>query len=490
VTHTARVGSGARGAAVTVLAPDLIFHQGRVESGLALAVRDGRIERIASAASLVEAGHTLERLPGRLLLPGFVNAHSHAFQRVIRGRTQWRPARGQADFWSWREAMYGAALGLAAAEIQAVARFCFLEMLLAGYTTVGEFHYLHRDEHGQRYADPLELSRRVIAAAEEVGIRIAHLHVCYARGGVDRELLPEQRRFATPDLDEYLRDVDALIAAYRSSPGVTIGVAPHSVRAVPPDWLRPLHDAASSWGVAFHMHAAEQPAEVEAARAAWGRRPVELLADLGVLQGGTCLVHATHLTDEEVRFVAEAGVVVCACPTTERDLGDGFLRGQELLAHGGTVAVGSDSQTIIDPLEEIRLIEYHERLRRLQRVVLGGNETADTVEPAPTLLRIASAGGAAALKLHAGELQAGMHADLVGIDLEHPSLAGWTEAALPALLALSAPSAVVADVWVGGHRRVTAGRHPLLAEAALGFSEVARRTPLLSALTGIPPRRQ
>jgi len=465
-----------------VLISDLLYDGGAFRRGLGLEIdaASGRIARVEDARELERAarerGDVVETLPGRALVPGFVNAHSHAFQRLIRGRTQWRPAaEPEADFWSWREAMYGAALSLSPDDVYHASRFCFLEMLRAGFTSVGEFHYLHRDPAGEAYADPNELALRVIAAAEDVGIRIVLLNTCYAAGGIGRPLEPAQRRFATPDLDAFLAETAALADRYRGNPLVTVGVAPHSVRAVPRAWLALLRRWAAERGAAFHIHVAEQPAEVEACRAAYGLRPVELLAEEGVVDEGFTAIHATHLAPDEVAVLGDAAATVCACPTTERDLGDGFLPGAELLAAGARVALGSDSHTVIDPFEEMRLVEYHERLRRLRRVVLAVPGEDGRLEVASLLLELAAENGARALRIDAGRLAPGALADIVAIDLEHPALAGWSDDSLAALLALCAPAAVVSDVWVGGVRRVEQRRHALDDDAAAAFRRVAAR---------------
>jgi formimidoylglutamate deiminase len=406
-------------------------------------------------------------------MPGFVNAHSHAFQRLIRGRTQWRPVGETSDFWSWREAMYTAALALSPEDVYGVARFCFVEMLRAGFTAVGEFHYLHRDPTGRAYSDALELAKRVIAAAEDAGIRICLLHVAYAAGGIDEPLRPEQRRFATPDLDEYLWSAADLASFTEPRPLVTTGVAPHSVRAVPRDWITAIHALAFGYGLPFHMHVSEQPAEVTACYAKYGARPVELLAREGVTDEQFTAVHATHLTHNEIAILAAPGPIICACPLTERDLGDGFLPAEELISAGARIAIGSDSQTAIAPLEEVRLLEYHERLRRLRRVVLA-ERVGERMEVAPALIDAATRTGARALRLHAGVLEVGAHADFVSIDLTHTALAGWSDDSLPALLALCAPPDVVSDVWVGGVQRVRDGTHALDAESGAAFHDIVR----------------
>jgi formimidoylglutamate deiminase len=224
--------------------------------------------------------------------------------------------------------------------------------------------------------------------------------------------------------------------------------------------------------VPYHMHVSEQPAEVAASVAAWGMRPVELLAACGVVDARLTAIHATHLVDDEVALLGGAAATVCACPTTERDLGDGMLQAQALLAAGAEIAIGSDSQTIIDPFEELRLVEYNERLRSLQRVVLG--HVADQAcHTAPALLRMGGAAGAAALRFAGGEIRGGAVADLVAVDLRHRALAGWSADSLAAAIALSAPAEVVSDVWVDGTRVVTDREHAGEAAAQLAFARVA-----------------
>jgi formimidoylglutamate deiminase len=459
---------------VTVLLPDLLLEDGRFVAGRAVLVDDasGRIRDVVDAAVELPAGARRVALPGRALLPGFVNAHSHSFQRLIRGRTHWRPAAENADFWTWREAMYEAALRLSPEQLHDVAHFCFIEMLRAGYTTVGEFHYLQMDPAGKPYADPNELARAVIAAARSAGIRIVLLNSCYVTGGIGEPLRPEQRRFATPELDGYLTATDALRTAAAEWPGVTVGVAPHSVRAVPADWLEPIAAWAEERDTPFHMHVSEQPAEVEACTAAYGVRPVELLAREGVLGPRLTAVHATHLTENEIVLLGGANATVCACPTTERDLGDGILHAGALTAAGARVAVGTDSQTIIEPLEEIRLVEYHERLRSQRRIIVT-DLRGDRRETAPALLRIGTEHGARALGVQAGALLAGLAADFVAVDLEHRSLAGTDAEGLAAMLALSGHPDVVTDAWVGGRRVVEDRVHPLEPEATAAFRTVA-----------------
>jgi formimidoylglutamate deiminase len=244
---------------------------------------------------------------------------------------------------------------------------------------------------------------------------------------------------------------------------------------VPREWLAPAHALSRRLDVPFHMHVSEQPGEVTAVLEAWGRRPVEVLAENGVIDDHLTAVHATHLTFREVELLGTPGPTICACPTTERDLGDGFLPGKELLEAGAHIAIGTDSQTMIDPLGEMRLLEYHERLRRLRRVVIASNEPADRIAVAPALLDMGTVCGARSLRVPAGRLEPGALADLVAVDLSHRALEGWSDDTLDAFLALCAPADVVSDVWVGGVQRVQGGHHRLDRESAAAFRAVARR---------------
>ena len=456
---------------MSTIAADLTYIDGKFERAVALELdaTGGRITRVHRGPAA--SGAT--RLTNCALLPGFVNVHSHAFQRLIRGRTQWRPAQSPpSDFWSWREAMYAALQRLEPDDVFVVSRFCFVEMLKAGFTSVGEFHYLQRDPNGAAYADPLELHNAVLAAAREAGIRIVLINTAYATGGVKQTLRPTQRRFNTPDVNEFLANCERLRNQVARQDNATMAVAPHSVRAVAVDWLKPIHEWATRADVPFHMHVSEQTGEVEACAAAYGLRPVELLHDAGVLDARLTAIHATHLAVQEIALLARARATVCACPTTERDLGDGFLQAASLHAAGVRVGIGTDSQTVIDPLEEIRLIEYHERLRKTERVLLARKD-AERVAVAPELLCYGTIDGARALRIDAGSLAAGKLADFVTVDLTHVQLAGWADDNLDALLALSASAAVIKDVWVGGRQVITNCAHRDEDRIMTDFSRVA-----------------
>ena len=435
--------------AAWALAPDLIVtHAGTHADRCLLVGKDGRSRGLVPRARAEALGLPIERLPHRALLPGFVNAHSHVFQRLLRGRIGYGSAGADHDsFWTWRDRMYAEAATLTPDSLYAVATDCYHEMLGAGYTAVGEFHYVHHAPDGAPYDDPLAMSRAVMAAASESGIRLALLPAAYQRAGFDGRSHPLQRRFYFPNADGYLRLVDDLRSALRD-PRQTVGVAPHSVRAVSEEWLAPIARYAREQGLVLHVHASEQVAEVEDARRQRGRTPIGILAGQGVLGRRTTLVHATHATEEDCRLIEESGTRVCVCPTTEGDLGDGIAPYASFVAHGIPLAIGSDSQARIDPLEELRWAEWSARMRYGRRRVL----TTGPKSPGALLLEAGTRGGAVSLGLDAGTLDPGQWADLVAVDLDHPSLRGAALDDLRDTLIFGAGREVVTDTWVGGRR--------------------------------------
>ncbi|MFN7146936.1 MAG: amidohydrolase family protein, partial [Myxococcota bacterium] len=293
------------------LLPDLLYCRGALRPGLAVGiVADGTIASIVAADTL-PVGAEPERLPGRALLPGFVNAHSHAFQRGLRGHVQF--AEGPDSFWTWRDRMYRLANALDPDGVEAVSALAFLEMARAGFTSVGEFHYLQHAPDGTRYADPDELALRVVRAAERVGIHIVLLRVAYARAGFGLAENPLQRRFYDRGPDDVLAAVERLRAR-----GVATGLAPHSVRACPADWLR----AFAGFDGPVHAHVDEQPAEIEASLREHGKRPLHAFHDAGLVGPRFSAVHLTHPDDDELALLLGQGARVCVCPTTELDLGD------------------------------------------------------------------------------------------------------------------------------------------------------------------------
>jgi formimidoylglutamate deiminase len=304
-----------------------------------------------------------------VVLPALATAHSHAFQRAMRGAAQ-RPAGsgGREDFWSWRGAMYRAASMLDPESIVAISRVAFRELRRAGVHTVGEFHYIQHQPDGTPYDDRTIMSDAVIHAAREEGLRISLLRVAYHRAGPGRDAEPGQRRFCDPNVDAVLRDVEVLRARYKDDPDVRIGVAPHSVRAVPPPWLRELAAYADTHHLPLHMHVAEQPREIDECLAETGKRPMELASEMGALSPRFVAVHATHLLPHEARLLGEAKGFACVCPTTEADLGDGLPDLLSLRASGARLCTGIDSHVITDVIADLRGLETLARLRTGTRV--------------------------------------------------------------------------------------------------------------------------
>jgi formimidoylglutamate deiminase len=431
---------------MTAWLADLVWTGGAFESGLAMVADErGAITRFSRGEEDLKAA---EKLPGRAILPGLVNVHSHTFQRVIRGRTEHRTQASRDTFWTWRESMYHAANRMSPEALYRAARMAFLEMVLSGITAVGEFHYVDQN---------LDVARAILRAAKEVGLRITLLRTAYVRAGWKKDPNPGQARFLTPDVDRFLADTDALIAE-----GARVGVAPHSVRAVPIDYIRVVAEYARARGLPLHMHVSEQPAEVEASIGEYGRRPVELLHDHGILGDRFTAVHAIHITEEEARMLG--GSTVCACPTSERNLGDGAVPADKLFAAGARICFGSDSNVQIDILEDARELEYHLRMNKLERVVL---ETE-------RLFRSATESGARSLGSPGGLLEVGRPADFFTIDLKDCSVAGADRESLLGHVVFSLERTAVRDICVAGELVVRDGRHRFKEEIVREFGEVQR----------------
>lgn len=451
------------------LLPDLSFVDGALQPGVGVALTpEGTIGAIGAPPD----GARVTKLPGRALLPGFVNAHSHSFQRAIRGRTEFRqPGQAQDDFWTWRSQMYAAAEALEPGDVEALAYACFVEMALSGITTVGEFHYLHHPRGGGTYADPDELAWRIVEAAKRAGLNLVLLRVSYARGGFRKPAEPRQARFVDAAPDTALRAIERL-----QRKGVRVGVAPHSVRACPRDWLVTLGGYANQRMLPLHLHVSEQPREVQECKEEHGRTPLSFLATLGLVSDRFTGVHGVHLTQEEWLIAGRCGATIAACPTTERNLGDGIVPARALLDAGAFLAIGTDSQAQIAPLEDVRQLEYHLRLQSLQRAVIvkeGGDAGASG--PAARLLEIATAGGARSLRESTGRLLKGLRADLVAIDLDDPSVAGGVGEAALAGIVFGAERTAITDVWAKGRRIVEARRHAGWDEARAGLQAVQQR---------------
>jgi formiminoglutamate deiminase len=413
-----------------------------VQAGVLITVDDGRITSIVAGAP---ATGTPKRLYG-LVIPGMANAHSHAFHRALRGRTQ----RDRGSFWTWRDLMYRVAERLDPDRYRALARAVYAEMALAGITSVGEFHYLHHDNGGRRYADPNAMGHALIEAAADAGPRLTLLDTCYLSSAPDGTPLQDgpQQRFGDGTGAGWADRVNALRDQTGSRPGVLVGAALHSVRGVPVEQMPAVVEWASAHGAPLHVHSSEQRAEIEQCQAVHGRTPTAVLRDAGVLGPRTTAVHATHLTPRDITDLSASATGVCFCPTTERDLGDGIGPAPALLDMPGLFSLGSDSHAIIDMFEEARAVELDERLARQERGIIG----------APTLLRAATADGQHALGwTDAGVLQVGARADLVAVDLNSVRIAGGGATAESIVFAASA--ADVTDVVIDGQVVVADRRH-------------------------------
>lgn len=398
--------------------------------------------------------------PQQWILPGLATAHSHAFQRALRGRTQ-RHGTAATSFWSWRDRMYALAARLDPDTLHAVSRFAYTELALSGVTLVGEFHYLHHQYDSTPYANRTELADAVIRAAQNVGIRICLIRTAYLRGGYRQPLVEAQRRFADPSVEEVLQDVETLRARYASDPLISIGVAAHSIRAVPINDIVTLADYAEQHELPFHIHICEQQREVEECQAEYGTTPVMLLRDHGVLSPRFVGIHATHLTAEEIQALGIHQSMVCLCRTTERDLGDGLPATSRLREAGTSICVGVDSHASSDAFEELRAVELDERSRLEQRhAVADGDE----------LLQMGARTGYAACGIDGQN-----PGDAIWLQKDDPSLAGLdTENAIDGILFAATPRAVE-RVEVANKPIVEAGQHHSYQEALADYQQALRR---------------
>ncbi len=454
----------------TFYSPELLYLDGNFVSGKGVLVEDGgQIERVATRQTAGQAN--IVDLPRKALLPGFINTHSHTFQRLIRGKSESRIVSGK-DFWSWRGTMYHAAAQLSPEEVYDVARMAFLEMLLAGITTVGEFHYLHTDPTGKAYIDPNLLSKQVIDAARSVGIRIVLLRTAYLRSGFNLPRDGGQTRFFESKT-EFLRNMQALLKdCSHGSADVRFGVAPHSIRAVPLEDLKDIAAWTQAERLPLHMHVAEQVAENAACVQEYGCTPVQLLSRNGILTSRFTAVHAIHIQPDEVAQLADAGATICSCPTTERNLGDGIFAADQAMTSGIRVAFGSDSQAQIDPLEDARELDYHLRLRDQERAIL---DQIDGRPLAERLFLCATRNGALALDVPTGEFREGQLADGFTIDLDDLSIAGHSPDDLLPILVFSMNRSAICDVLVNGRCVVRDRKHPLEGEIVARYQDLHSR---------------
>jgi formimidoylglutamate deiminase len=444
-------------------------------------VSDGMITAIETSAPQMQAAgaEEIQRLDG-IVVPGMPNAHSHAFQRAMAGNAEYRMS-AKDSFWTWRQTMYALANRIGPDDLQIVATQLFVEMLKSGYTSVAEFHYLHRAAGDARNSSVNPLWDAVGNAARAAGIGLTFLPTLYQSSDFGGQpLKPEQARFFL-DTDEFLRAVEQRVGDERRANDrangragnhmLRTGAAFHSLRAVPLDHLRlaavELRGIDASMPV--HIHVAEQMLEVRACVTATGRRPIELLLDQALLTPHWCVIHATHATPEELQGLAAADAAVCVSISTEANLGDGFFDAARFLNMNGRICVGSDSQSTVSPAEELRWLEYQQRLRKKRRGILAARSESHV---GTRLWRDAAQNGARALGQPVGRISVGCRADWLVLDADHPSMAGVSaDAALDRLLFAGADKAI-RDVMVGGQWVVKGGRHAADAQLRADFGRI------------------
>ena len=420
----------------------------RWKNAVRISITDDEVETIETN-STAAAGDILVDT----LLPALSNLHSHSFQRAMAGMTEYR-AKGRESFWTWRALMYEFVDRLTPEHVTAFAAQTFLEMQKAGYAAVGEFHYIHNQNGGVRYDNPAELSLRIMQAAQQTGIGLTHLPVLYARGGVDdRPLEGGQLRFSNT-VETFNEIVENSNAALSNLPNdARLGIAPHSLRACSHSDLNDVLQSHPKGPI--HIHIAEQLQEVSDVQNTYGTTPVDWLLNNADVNSRWCLIHATHLSLNETTASAKSGAVAGLCPITEANLGDGVFNGPDFLKANGLFGVGSDSNVNISLTEELRTLEYSQRLRDMERNVMvnGSGSTGETIYLG------AAKGGAQALDRNSGQIAQGMLADLVAIDSTDPSLCALREDQLLDGLVFAAKDSLVTDVWCAGRHQVQSGRH-------------------------------
>lgn len=408
-----------------------------------------------------------QRLAGPVL-PGMPNLHSHAFQRAMAGLTE-SALNPEDSFWTWRDLMYRLVGRLNPDQVEAIARYLYIDMLKGGYTSVAEFHYLHHDLDGKAYADPAEMANRVLAAADQTGIGITLLPVMYAHGGFGgKDPAPGQRRFIHRT-DAYLKLLQRL-APHCDHPLRRLGTCFHSLRAVTPEEITTIL-AATNDGRPIHIHIAEQQKEVDDCIAWSGKRPIQWLYDHVAMDESWCLIHATHADEDEVARMAKSKAVVGICPTTEANLGDGLFPAIAYAQQGGRFGIGSDSHVSLSVVEEIRWLEYGQRLKHERRNRLYGTQRPNI---GAYLYEACVAGGAQAMGQPVGEIAVGQRADLVVLDGAHPLMAHIAGDDILSRWLFGGTDRLVKDVMVGGNWVVQDGNHAGEAEAGRKFAEVIK----------------
>ncbi len=406
------------------------------------------------------------------VIPGMVNCHSHAFQRAFAGMSE-QGSEGQDSFWTWRKVMYGFLAQITPEQAQIIATELYIEMLKAGYTSVGEFHYLHHQPSGENYSQLSEMSECIFEAAQTSGIALTHLPVLYRYSGFGAQQPTDgQRRFIN-DADSFNRLVSDCIDLSKKYPQSRVGMAPHSLRATNLELLNDTVGYLKSLdaNAPIHIHIAEQQQEVNDCLAVLGERPVQWLYDNQVVDKHWCLIHATHLTVAERQALARSGAVAGICPTTEANLGDGIFPTTEYLAEGGALAIGSDSHISISPIEELRWLEYVQRLIKQQRAILA---TPQQPSVGANLWQRAAIGGAQSLGRNAGELAIGKKADLLVLDQEKIELFASSQQHLLDSFIFASQQNQVKDVMVAGRWVVKNYQHKAQQSSAVNYKSVLK----------------
>jgi formimidoylglutamate deiminase len=429
----------------------------------------------AGVITKVEAGHSAKghAQAAGALLPGIPNVHSHAFQRAMAGLAEFR-GHPTDDFWTWREEMYRLVTRLSPEDVEAIARHLYIEMLKHGYTTVAEFHYMHNDRDGRHYAEKAEMANRILAAAADAGIALTMMPVLYAHGGLGHRILsPAQKRFAS-DPAFVVGLARELAAFHLPNPLLRFGMAPHSVRAVDALMLTELVDAATLLDptMPLHMHISEQVGEVTDCIETHGTTPFVWVSDLVKVDARWCFIHATHLTQLEMRALAKTGASIGLCPMTEANLGDGIFEFLPWFETRALWSIGGDSHVSVSPFEELRALEYSQRLRHRVRNVASDEDAPDV--PA-NLWRAAAAGGAQSVGHPVGQIAPGRRADFVVLDGSNADFEGLGAAAMLGVALFSGNSNRVRDVFVSGRPVVQQGRHPREDDAAKAFRGALKR---------------
>lgn len=409
---------------------------------------------------------SLEEIPASeitslgVVIPGFINCHSHSFQRAMAGLGERiSESAGNDSFWTWRDQMYRLAHRVTPETFKVIADWLYVEMLQAGYTSVGEFHYLHKQSNGQSYDDVCEMAQQLITSASETQVRLCLLPVFYQHAGIGQKLLEKQNPFGMATLQEFT-DFHQLLSS-RIPEGNMLGAAAHSIRAVDQEALEGFVQHFGKQEIPLHIHIAEQPAEVEESLKNYGERPVEFLLNRFSIDSNWTLVHATHITEQEQKAMAESGAVVGICTLTEANLGDGIFPTKSWLNKGGAIAIGSDSHIRIDPFEELRWIEYGQRYQQGTRACL---TTVESPSPGLNLAAQCYQGGRQSLKLPVGHLKNGNHADFVVLRSDHPSAFRQDPKTLWDELLFAGSREMVDQVYVGGNCVVNKGQHLLRSE--------------------------